>query len=383
MSEDEKRNDEADAEVGEQGYQTAQEYFAMVKAYRKRERQARFRELNPLAWFLDEFPAQDMYRDPRGAQRSTRQEVRYHWLRQRTGWIFWSQLKTTTAVRFAAFGGLVSAFYQAAPKLQEQAGDAGAPLMWLLMAGLTYLVAVLWYEIFCPLLLKQTLSSKSGGFERHTSVWLRTLVEDELRRWWRRRTWWPHPDLLDGATSEDRTAKAIMGGHGLPGFAGFDVYACAHIEQALYDYCILRKVRVWRRGDHSSDLREFSPQYGYEGNRPLMQRLSIRAINEYDAQQNSRLTVGDLEFGWHRNPLNFYTNLPSRRSVNIRHEAEGLEHLFSDHVGAAAFAQTIALWQNTMHPLRRLILMMLYMTSGVFFVWFLILQLQILLPKMF
>ncbi|WP_434684807.1 hypothetical protein [Pseudomonas sp. R4-75] len=136
-----------DKEKTEHLYQTAEQYYAMVKAHRRQQRAIRFRQMNPLAWYFDELPAQDMYKSSLANQRSTRQEVRYHWLRQRTGWIFWSQLKTTTAVRFAAFGGLMSAFYQAAPGLHGDAGDAAAPLRWLLLAGMTYLLAVLWYEI--------------------------------------------------------------------------------------------------------------------------------------------------------------------------------------------------------------------------------------------
>lgn len=364
-------------------YQTAEQYYSMVKAHRRRKRAARFREMNPLAWYFDEFPAQDMYKSPLSNQRSTRQEVRYHWLRQRTGWIFWSQLKTTTAVRFAAFGGLISAFYQAAPGMHGEAGDAGAPFRWLLLAGLTYLIAVIWYEIWCPLLLKQALSSKPGLLENQSSVWLRTLVEDELRRWWSKRNWWPHPDLLDEEKSEDRTAIAIMSGYGVPAFAGFDAYACAHIERALFEYRNLRKVTMWRRGDRSSHMEEFSPQYIYEGNRPLMRRLTISSLNEYDIQDNPNSKVGDLVVGWYRCPISISSHLESRSTVNIRHEAEGLDHLFADHAGAIAFAQTIAVWQNTMHPIRRFILMILYLMSGIFFVWFVVLQLQIILPKMF
>jgi hypothetical protein len=376
-------NNVEDKEQSDHPYQTAEQYYAMVRAYRRRERAARFREKNPLAWYFDEFPAQDMYKNTLADQRSTRQEVRYHWLRQRTGWIFWSQLKTTTAVRFAAFGGLVSAFYQAAPGLHGETGDTAATFGWLLLAGLTYLVAVLWYEIWCPLLLKQALSSKPGLLANQSSAWLRTLVEDELRRWWSKRDWWPHPDLLDGQMTEDKTAIVIMSGYGVPAFAGFDSYACAHIERALFEYRNLLKVTIWRKGDHSSDLREFTPQRSYEGNRPLMRRLTIRALNEYDIQGNPKLKVGDLVLDWRRCPLNISSNLPSRSSVNIRYEAEGLDHLFSDHTGALAFAQTIAFWQNSMHPIRRLILMALYLMSGVFFVSFVVLQLQILLPKMF
>ncbi|MBS7562180.1 hypothetical protein KHO49_27955 [Pseudomonas sp. RC4D1] len=382
MSEPESGNIE-DRERSKELFQTAEQYFAMVRAHRRRKRAASFRERNPLAWYLDEFPAQDMYKNLLANQRSTQQEVRYHWLRQRTGWIFWSQLKTTTAVRFAAFGGLVSAFYQAVPGLHGEASDAATTFGWLLLAGLTYLVAVFWYEIWCPLLLKQTLSSKPGLLENQPSAWLRTLVEDELRRWWSKREWWPHPDLLNEQTSEDRTAKAIMSGYGVPAFAGFDSYACAHIERALFEYCTLRKVTIWRKGDHPSDLREFTPTYGYEGNRPLMHRLTIHLLNEYDIQGNPQLKVGDLVLNWHRCPLGISSHLPNRRSVNIRNETEGLDHLFSDHTGALTFAQTIAFWQNTMHPIRRLILMGLYFMSGAFFITFVVLQLQILLPKMF
>ncbi|WP_434684805.1 hypothetical protein [Pseudomonas sp. R4-75] len=209
------------------------------------------------------------------------------------------------------------------------------------------------------------------------------MVEDELRRWWSKRDWWPHPDLLDTRKSEDETALVIMSGYGVPAFAGFDCYACAHIERALFEYRNLRKVTIWRAGDHPSEYEEFTPMYGHEGSRPWMSRLTIRSLNEYDAEHNPKLKAGDLVVEWHRCSLNISSNLPSRRSVNIRYEAEGLDELFSDHAGALAMAQTIAFWQNTMHPIRRLILIVLYLMSGVFFTSFVVLQLQILLPKMF
>lgn len=188
------------------------------RRYVRRQRIARFIERNPIAWFLDEFPPQDMYMSDPLIRRTTRQDARYHWFRQRSGWTFLSQLGTSAGVRFAAVAGLVSAVFQAAPVLTPT-GSTATAFRWLLISGAMYLAAVVWFGLFCPLLLKQTLKSKDGTLGMHGRRWLRALVEDELRRWWTKRTWSPHPALLDLSRMEDKTALVIMSKYGVPAFS--------------------------------------------------------------------------------------------------------------------------------------------------------------------
>lgn len=176
-------------------FQTSKEYYRMANRYRWRMLIERFFEQNPLAWFFNQFPPQDMYRASPENRRNTRQEMRYHWLRQRTSWTFLSNLTTSTGIRFAAVGGLVSAFFQAAPGLRG-AQVSGEPFNWLLIAGLLYLIAGVWFALSCPLLLKQTLKGAPRYLGQHRRRWLQALVEDELRRWWKKVEWWPHPAQL-------------------------------------------------------------------------------------------------------------------------------------------------------------------------------------------
>lgn len=107
------------------------------RRYLRRQRIARFIERNPIAWFLDEFPPQDMYVSDPLIRRTTRQDARYHWFRQRSGWTFLSQLGTSAGGRFAAVAGLVSAVFQAAPVLTPT-GSTATAFRWLLSSGAMY-----------------------------------------------------------------------------------------------------------------------------------------------------------------------------------------------------------------------------------------------------
>ncbi|MNH29609.1 hypothetical protein D3C79_898520 [compost metagenome] len=91
---------------------------------------------------------------------------------------------------------------------------------------------------------------------------------------------------------------------------------------------------------------------------------------------------GDLVVQWFDSSLNFATNLPSPRNVNVSAYAEGLLHLFRTDTSALTFTRILAQWQNTMRPLSRLILISLFLASGGCFVWFVILQLKVLLPNL-
>ena len=363
-------------------YEGSPHIFELVqknaRKYRRRMRREKFVERNPFAWFFNELPAQEMYKASPENRRSTRQDMRYHRLRQRTSWSFWSHLKSSTGLKFAAVAGLVSALFQAAPTLRGQVSGT-EPFNWLLVAGLFYIVAVIWFELCCPTLLKQSLSPKPRYLGLGGRRWLQALVEDELRRWWSVRKWWPDTELLDMKSSQDETVLAIMSGYGVPAFAGFGVYACAHIEQALYEYSQITGARIWRRDRPGTSLEAFGPSYAFEGNRPLMRRLMLSHLTSYDVEVEDEAKVGDFVIEWFRSPVSIAHNLPNHNQVNMASEAEGLVYLFKDDRSALAFAEIIAFWQDNMRPLRRLVLMMLFTGSALAFVWFVFLQLRIVL----
>lgn len=357
-------------------FQTAKEYYRMVNRYRRRMLIERFLEQNPLAWFFNQFPPQEMYRASPGNRRNTRQEMRYHWLRQRTSWTFLSHLTTSTGIRFAAVGGLVSAFFQAAPGLRGTE-VSGEPFNWLLIAGLLYLIAGAWFAFCCPLLLKQTLKGAPRYLGQHRRRWLQALVEDELRRWWKKFEWWPHPSQLQlENNAHDRTTLAIMRGYGVPAFSGFGVYECAHIESALYEYSLITKIGFWRPDKYSDKLEKFFPSVIYEGSRPLIRSLSLRRVDEYLMKQGDGAKVGDLIVYWFDSGVEVSHEVPKRSEVNITRETEGLSYLFTEDNGASVFAEIVAFWQDNMHPLRRLVMMLLLSMSAASFAWFVYLQLN-------
>lgn len=345
------------------------------RKYRRKQRWEKFWELNPLAWFFDEFPDQEMYRPSFNECRSTRQQVRYYWLRRHTGWASLAQLKTTTGVRFAAVAGLVSSVFQAAPMLHNS-NAGGTPFIWLLVSGLAYLGAVAWFEVCCPGLLKQAIARRSNTDGQHGRRWLRALVDDELRRWWVKREWLPRPEQLDLSKMEDRTIVGIMSGYGTPAFAGFGVYARAHIELALDEFAKAQNIRLWRCGGiRGNGLSEFEPTHGYEGQRPWVERLSIRNPESMELERYET-SKRDLVVEWSRVPVDISERLPKRRHIEISREVEGLHHLFETDAQATAFTQIIAHWQDTMRPWRRMFLLTLYATSFSCFAAFVFAQIN-------
>lgn len=360
-----------------QEHNFTQQWLNIRRRYLRRQRWAQFRELNPVAWFFDELPQQEMYRNSFEVRRSTTQEVRYHWLRQRTGWTFLSKLKSATGVRFAAAAGLVSSVFQAAPKLGE--GSNALSFRWLLIAGLCYLATVAWFELFCPLLLKQAIAPIAKSHGSHGRRWLQALVEDELRRWWSKREWWPDPSLLDQSLMEDKTIAAIMSGYGVPAFAGFDVYARAHIEHALDEFAQTTKIKLWCSSGTDRRLEPLFLGYSLEGNRPWMARLTIRhpSADEMDIQKE--VPKNDLVIEWCRSWVDISHTLPSRKDIRISADAEGLHHLFDTEADATTFAGIVANWQDTLHPFRRLVHLCLYFASVFAFGWFVILQVSMAL----
>ncbi len=352
------------------------------KQHKKRERWRRRRELNKFFWFLEEFPSAEMYRPFSEDRRNTRQEMAYHRLRQVTSWKFWSHMKSTTGLKFAAVGGLVSAFFQASPALRG-AATAPEPLSWLLIAGLLYVLAVLWFELRCPVLLKRSLNKNSDYLGIDGRRWLLALVEDELRRWWEVRRYWPDIRTLDPKLSRDETVLAIMSGYGVPAFAGFGVYACAHIEQALYEYIQVSGARIWREDSPREGLRMMEPQYTIpSGRRPLMRRLHLSRLSAWEAEQSVGASEGDLVLRWFESSVAIQHQLSSAKKVNMAREAEGIVWLFQRDESSIAFTRIIASWQNTMRPWSRLILMFLFFASGGSFCWFVYLQLRIMIPSL-
>lgn len=343
-----------------------------------RQQLARFLTLNPVAWFFDEGPPQDWYHFDPSIRRSTRQNARYHWFRQRTGWTFLSHLGTTTGVRFAAIAGLVSAVFQAAPALGSHSPVASA-FRWLLIAGGMYLLAAIWFELFCPLLLKQMLKSRDAPLGLHGRRWLRALVEDELRRWWQKRTWMPQIEMLDPSRREDRTALGIMSGYGVPVFCGFGVEACAQIDQALSEFAATQKIRLWA-GNLRKDqrLEPYSAGYGFEGNRPWVRTLRIGRPDADQRLESDPAMVGarDLTVEWCRAPLGIAHHSPTRRSIDLARDVEGLELLFENDADARTFATIVGGWQDTLHPIRRALLFSLYIASLLSFVIFVGLQVR-------
>ncbi|MHA6846525.1 hypothetical protein [Ralstonia syzygii] len=344
------------------------------RRYLRRQRIARFFERNPIAWFFDEFPPQDMYVPDPQIRRTTRQDARYHWFRQRSGWTFLSQLGTSAGVRFAAVAGLVSAVFQAAPVLNPT-GSTATAFRWLLISGAMYLGAVVWFGLFCPLLLKQTLKSKDGALGMHGRRWLRALVEDELRRWWAKRTWSPDPTLLDLSRMEDKAVLIIMYKYGVPAFAGFDVRACAHIDLALDEFALSQDIKLWTPSEGSGGKwKRHEAGYTLEGNRPLMKRLRIYRLSMYELEGQDEISKKDLIVEWDRVGVDISHRTPTRGALHVGRDAEGLTHLFENDADARTFSTIVAGWQDTMHPLRRLVLFGLYLASLFAFLCFIVSQ---------
>ncbi|MBO2923048.1 hypothetical protein J5H75_15165 [Pseudomonas asiatica] len=153
------------------------------KEHRREQRRQWWREFSWISWFFDQYPNEDFYRPSPVERRNTRQEMTYHRFRQMTSWSFWSRMKSSTGIKLAAVGGLIATFLQAAPELKGAQAAVG-PLSWLLLGGGFYLLAVLWFEFRCPVLLKRTLAGKDEYLGIEGRRWLLALVEDELRRWW-------------------------------------------------------------------------------------------------------------------------------------------------------------------------------------------------------
>ena len=190
------------------------------KKYRRYKRREKRFEFSWFSWFCDEFPSEEIYRPPLGERRNTRQEMAYHRFRQTTSWSFWSRMKSSTGIKLAAVGGLVAAFLQAAPILKGAEAAVG-PLGWLLVGGGFYLLAVIWFEAKCPVLLKRTLVGKDEYLGIEGRRWLLALVEDELRRWWSVKPYELNMSRVAPEADEYKIAVAITQHGDIPAYGGF------------------------------------------------------------------------------------------------------------------------------------------------------------------
>lgn len=352
------------------------------RLYKRRQRWIRRWEFNRLFWYLDEFPSQEMYRPFSEDHRNTRQEMAYHRLRQVTSWTYWSHMKSATGLKFAAAGGLISAFFQAAPGLR-QAQAASEPLGWLLIAGLFYVLAVLWFELRCPNLLKRALREDAVYLGIEGRRWLMALVEDELRRWWAVTPYWPDVRDLNPDSSADQTVLGLMSGYGVPVFSGFGVQACAHIEKALYEYALVTGTTIWRQQDFPTRFFRLEPSYTLSsGRKPLMHRLHVSRLSGPDADEVEGAKEGDLVLRWFKSSVGLQHVLRKPKDVDMSREAEGIAHLFEKDDSALAFTKIVASWQSTMRPLSRLFLMLLFLTSAASFCWFVFLQMRFMIPTL-
>lgn len=347
-----------------------EEQAERVRQEQKRKRIARFREFNPIAWFWDDLPYQERYLRFDGIRRTTRQEFYYHWLRRRTNWIALSKFKSKGVIYFAAISGLISLVIQIAPLSQP---NHALPFKWLLFAGMLYLIAIAFYEILCPSLLKEVLSKKDDYVGEHGRRWFRAMVEDELRRWWCKREWIPQPyHNLDMDRTDDATVMGIMSGYGTPAYCGFGPYACAQIEFALDELSKSQDFKIWT--GVGTDAALFRPSYAYEGNRPLVRRFSFYAPSDYDIQKNSKLSPNDLIIDIYDSNVDISERAPSNKDVIIENDIRGLQFLFNTDSRSLAFSQIMGYLQEFRYPLRRFILLLLYIGSFLSGITFVVLE---------
>lgn len=351
------------------------------KEYRRRKRRERRIEFGWFSWLFDEFPSDEFYRPPLGERRNTRQEMAYHSFRQMMSWSFWSGIKSSTGIRLAAVAGLVAGFLQAAPLLKGGEVAVG-PLGWLLVSAGFYLLAVLWFECRCPVLLKRTLAGKQEYLGIEGRRWLLALVEDELRRWWGIKPY----DLKSGRAHANadtyQVALEIVEYGNVPAYGGFYDYAAARIEHALDEYAQLTSTMIWRDEGRPSELRRFSPGYRLCPLNAPLRSLHLSVMDESKVKAAAIGKEGDLVIRWFDTPLTFITELPTYRNLTVSSYTEGLVYLFRNDSSALTFTRIVAQWQNTMRPLSRLVLLGLFAASGACFLWFVLQQLKILAPNL-
>lgn len=349
------------------------------KKYRRRKRLERRIEFSWLSWLFDEFPSDEMYRPPLGERRNTRQEMAYHRFRQMMSWSFWSGIKSSTGIKLAAVAGLVAGFLQAAPLLKG-AEVAVGPFGWLLVSGGFYVLAVLWFEWRCPVLLKRTLAGKQEYLGIEGRRWLLALVEDELRRWWGIKTYDLKAGRAQGSADTYQVALGIVQYGNVPAYGGFYDFAAARVEHALDEYAQLTSTIIWRDEGRPEELHRFSPSYRLSPLNMPLRSLYLSIIDESTVKTAKVGKEGDLAIRWFDTPLTFITELPTHRNLTVSAYTEGLVYLFRTDSSALTFTRIVAQWQNSMRPLSRLVLLGLFSAGGACFLWFVLQQLRILAP---
>lgn len=339
------------------------------KKYCRRKRLERRIEFSWLSWLFDEFPSDEMYRPPLGERRNTRQEMAYHRFRQMMSWSFWSGIKSSTGIKLAAIAGLVAGFLQAAPLLKG-AEVAVGPLGWLLVSGGFYLLAVLWFEWRCSVLLKRTLAGKQEYMGIEGRRWLLALVEDEMRRWWGIKPYDLQAGRDQGSADTYQIAQGIVQYWNVPAYGGFYDFAAARIEHALDEYAQLTSTIIWRDEGRTEELRRFSPGYRLCPLNTPLRSLHLSVMNESDVKAAKVGQEGDLAIRWFDMPLTFITDLPTHRNLTVSAYTEGLAYLFRTDSSALTSTRIVAQWQNSMRPWSRLVLLGLFSAGGACFLWF-------------
>lgn len=351
------------------------------KEHRRYKRRERRFEFSRISWFWDEFPNEELYRPPLAERRNTRQEMAYHRFRQMMSWSFWSRMKSGAGIKLAAVGGLVAAFIQAAPPLKGAEAAVG-PLSWLLVGGGFYLLAVIWFEWKCPVLLKRTLAGKEEYLGIEGRRWLLALVEDELRRWWSVKPYDLDVGGIKPESYKHRLALDITRHGEIPAYGGFSEFASARIEYALHEYAKLTSTAIWREEFKPNEFQKFMPVHRMCPRNMPLRNLHLSVMNESEAEMAKVGKEGDLVVRWFDNSLDFQSRLPTPRNLVVSAYAEGFIYLFRTDASALTFTRIVAQWQNTMRPLCRLTLIGLFLASGGCFLWFVFLQLKILLPNL-
>ncbi|MEW5506013.1 hypothetical protein [Pseudomonas antarctica] len=347
------------------------------KEHRRYKRREKWFEFSWISWFCDEFPNEEVYRPPLSERRNTRQEMAYHRFRQMTSWSFWSRMKSSAGIKLAAVGGLVAAFLQAAPPLKGAEAAVG-PLSWLLVGGGFYLLAVIWFEWKCPILLKRTLAGKDEYLGIEGRRWLLALVEDELRRWWSVKPYDLDVGRIKPESNKHQLAVAITQHGDIPAYGGFGEFASARIEHALDEYAQLTSTEIWREEFKPNEYQKFMPGHRICPLNTPLRNLHLSVMNESEVKMAKVGKEGDLVVRWFDNSLDFHSRLPTPRNLVVSAYAEGLIYLFRTDASALTFTRIVAQWQNSMRPLCRLTLISLFLASGGCFAWFVFLQLKIL-----
>lgn len=351
------------------------------KEHRRYKRREKRFEFSWISWFCDEFPNEEVYRPALAERRNTRQEMAYHRFRQMTSWSFWSRMKSGAGIKLAAVGGLVAAFIQAAPPLKGAEAAVG-PLSWLLVGGGFYLLAVIWFEWKCPVLLKRTLAGKEEYLGIEGRRWLLALVEDELRRWWSVKPYDLDVGGIEPESYKHQLALDITRHGEIPAYGGFGEFASARIEYALDEYARLTSTTIWREEFKPNEFQKFMPGHRMCPRNTPLRNLHLSVMNESEAEMAKVGKEGDLVVRWFDNSLDFQSRLSTPRNLVVSAYAEGFIYLFRTDASALTFTRIVAQWQNTMRPLCRLTLIGLFLASGGCFVWFVFLQLKILLPNL-